>query len=163
MTGRTVTSLLLAVLGSGCTSDPGEHTSGHAPVAQAQADSASLQAEIVAAQDILRAYTSHRIVVDSVFAVAEEAPGGITAEVRPSHRTRALQATLEGSPRRAADTVVLRLSRPNLEHGVAAITVTVEFPDPDAPGSRGYETIQYMLDGRGPRWRILTRQQLGIT
>lgn len=129
---------------------------------QASDDFAELQAEVTAARDVLGSYPGQRVIVDSLFAIAEQAPGAASGEVRPHTRSRALADSLADS-RRTAPFVVLRLSKPRITGDVANVSVTVDFPDAREPGGWGYETVDYKLERRGATWRVRTRVQLGIT
>jgi hypothetical protein len=123
-----------------------------------------LTAELVVARDILRGYRQFGVVVDSLFAVPEQAPGSSSAELRPPARAAALRDSLRydsGSMERG--TLVLHLSKPRIVDGVARITATVAYPSERARGRRGYETVDYTLDLDGGSWAIRTRVQLGIS
>ena len=153
---------LLSVLsGAGCVAGSSDTNRRMAPV-QSSGANAELQTELVVARDILRTYARHRVLVDSMFAIPEQAPGAASSEMRPHTRTQALSDSVADIPG-LARAVVLRLSKPRISGTVARITVTVDFPDERQPGLRGYETVDYTLESRGQSWQVRTRVQLGIT
>ena len=152
---------LFSVLsGAGCVAGSSDTNRQMASV-QSSGATAEFQTELVVARDILRTYARHRVLVDSMFAIPEQAPGAASNEIRPHTRTQALSDSVADNP--GARTVVLRLSKPRISDAVARITVTVDFPDERQPGRRGYETVDYTLDRRGQSWQVRTRVQLGIT
>ena len=153
--------LLLVVSGSSCVPRSPDTNRQMAPV-QTSGATAEFQTELVVARDILRTYARHRVLVDSMFAIPEQAPGTPSREMRPHRRTRALSDSIADN-RELARAVVLRLSKPRISGKAARITVTVDFPDKRQPGRRGYETVDYTLDSRGESWQVRTRVQLGIT
>ena len=162
MSRLCLASLLFVMAASGCAPEVSDTSVPLAASAEATEDAVVLQAEVIVAREMLRSYAGHRAVIDSLFAIAEQAPGGASGEVRPGSRTQALQDSLGGS-QHTASSVVLHLSKPSIRDGVAQITVTIDFPDPRSPAGRGYETVHYTLDRIGASWRIRTRVQLGIT
>jgi len=153
--------LLVAVSAIGCDADSPGH-SGEIAIAQHAADQMELQAEILVARDLLRGYATQPVVVDSLFAVAEQAPGAPSGELRPRPRTEALRHSL-ARRESVGPPVILRLSKPRIAGAVARLTVTIDFPDEREPGRRGYETVDYTLERTGSTWRIGTRLQLGIS
>jgi hypothetical protein len=153
--------LLLALSGPSCVPASSHMIPQTAPV-QTSGATAEFQTELVVARDILRTYARHRVLVDSMFAIPDRAPGSASREMRPPGRTRALTDSIADNPE-LAQAVVLRLSKPRISGGVARITATVDFPDKRQPGRRGYETVDYTLDSRGESWQVRTRVQLGIT
>ena len=152
---------LLSVSGVGCVAGS-SGTNRQMPPVQSSAAIAEFQTELVVARDILRTYARHRVLVDSMFAIPEQAPGAASTEMRPHTRTQALSDSMADNLG-LARAVVIRLSKPRISGGVARITVTVDFPDERQPGRRGYETVDYTLDSRGQSWQVRTRVQLGIT
>jgi hypothetical protein len=154
--------LLLVMAGGGCAPKMSDTSVPHVALAEATEDAVALQVEVIVAREMLRSYAGHRVVVDSLFAIAEQAPGTASGEVRPGFRTQVLQDSLADS-QRTASSAVLHLSKPSIRDGVARITLTIDFPDPRLPAGRGYETVHYTLDTKGASWRIRTRVQLGIT
>jgi hypothetical protein len=159
---RGLIGLLLVLSGAGCAPDSSDTSPPNDAFAQSSGATAELQTELVVARDILRNYAKHRVVVDSIFAVPEQAPGAASNEVRPHMRTQALNDSVADNPD-SARTVFLRLSRPRINGGVARITATVDFPNDREPGRRGYETVEYTLASLGASWQVRTRIQLGIT
>ena len=153
--------LFLVVSGAGCVPSSSATNRQMAPVLSSGA-TAEFQTELVVARDILRSYARHRVLVDSMFAIPEQAPGSASSEMRPHTRTQALSDSVADNPG-LARAVVLRLSKPRISGRVARITVTVDFPDERQPGRRGYETVDYTLDSRGESWQVRARVQLGIT
>ena len=155
-------SLLLGLCGLGCVADTPDKAPGGA-IAEFSEDTLALKAEVVVARDIMQAYAKYGVLVDSVFAVAEAAPGYPSAEARPSARTVALRDSLGASAGMKPSNSVLRLSKPRIAGGVARVTVTVDFPSASEPGGKGYETVDYTLERTGTSWTVRTRVQLGIT
>jgi hypothetical protein len=153
--------LLIALIAPSCVPGSSGTNRQMAPV-QSSGATAEFQTELVVARDILRTYAQHRVLVDSMFSIPEQAPGTASREMRPHRRTRALSDSIADNPG-LARAVVLRLSKPRISGGVARITATVDFPDQRQPGRRGYETVDYTLEGHGESWQVSTRVQLGIT
>jgi hypothetical protein len=156
--------VVLALSGAGCVARSSNAIPPAVTGAERSEDALALNAEVVVARDILRGYRQYGVVVDSIFAVAEQAPGSPSADVRPHIRAEALRTLLgSNSDSRAPNTVILHLSKPRITDGVARITATVVFPDNRSPGRRGYETVDYTLHADGGSWAVRTRVQLGIT
>jgi hypothetical protein len=162
MSRNAVVAVLLVLAGVGCGPRSSDHLEEVATSERAS-ESSILQAEVFVARDMLGRYAKQAVVVDSVFAVAEQAPGAPSGEVRPRSRTEALLDSLASPDRNTGPPLVLRLSKPRIAGTVARITVTIDFPDNRQPGGRGYETVDYTLDSTGGAWRLGTRVQLGIT
>src|SRR5687767_4315215 len=110
--------LLLVLSGAGCVPDSSHGNPPDGAIPQSSGATAELQTELVVARDILRNYARNRVVVDSMFAFPEQAPGTASSEVRPHIRTQALNDSMADNPR-LARAVVLRLSKPRISGGVA--------------------------------------------
>jgi hypothetical protein len=126
------------------------------------AQTVSTLPEVVAAHDLASQYPNLPILVDSVYAMPDQAPQGLTADRVPAATIRTL---IEALGRRVGPNGLdIRFSRPVVEGTTATVTVTVDYPFRGRrPGMRGYETVRYVLERRGASWAIRERVQLGIT
>ena len=154
---------LLLIMTSGCAQEGPESTQV-LPAASSQVsdDDRILQAELVVARDLLRQAPSGGVLVDSMYAVAGQAPGPPSPEMRPASRTRLLSDSLAVT-RRSGQAIVLRLSKPESSSDRVRITATIDYPMDWQSSGRGYETVEYSLEHRGGTWTIRTRVQLGVT
>ena len=154
---------LLLALGVGCIQPaPGETRRESASLTQSPGDDAALGAELLVARDLLRRAATGQVIVDPMYAAPRQAPPSATGEARPHARTQALRDSL-GAGRLPGDVLVIRLSKPELTANGARITATIDFPSAAQPGRRGYETVEYTLEGSAGAWTIRSRNQLGIS
>ena len=146
----------------GCAQETADTTKG-APVSGAEqsSDDEALHAELLVARDLLRRASTGAVTIDSMYAAPGEAPPSATGEVRPPTRTRNLRDSLNVN-REQGEAFLVRLSKPVFDNDSVRITATVDFPSAQ-PGRRGYETVEYTLEGAAPAWTIRRRVQLGIS
>ena len=130
--------------------------------AEPNTDEQALRAEVLVARDLLQRTSTGRVIIDSMYAVAGQAPPSASNEMRPPGRTRSLHDSLNVNRTRDEE-FVLRLSKPLFDHDSVRITATIDFPSPRQPSGRGYETVEYTLEGGGSARKIRRRVQLGIT
>jgi hypothetical protein len=147
----------------GCAQQPSDGT-GDAPISSAErsSDDRALQAELLVARDLLQRSSTGPVTIDSNYAAPGQAPPFTTGEIRPPGRTRSLHDSL-GLDQASADMFIIRLSEPAFDADSARITATIDFPSARQPGGRGYETVEYTLEGGAQAWTIRRRVQLGIT
>ena len=126
------------------------------------ADDRALRAELLVARDLLQRASTGLVNIDSMYAAPGEAPPSSTGEMRPPSRTRSLSDSLNAN-RAQGDVFVVRLSEPVFDEDSVRITATIDFPSVRQPGRRGYETVDYTLEGGASAWTIRTRVQLGIS
>lgn len=130
------------------------------PVGKAAAQAAASRVELTAIRAMLARYSPSHIVVDPVYALADQAPPGRTARARPSAHQQVLTDSLTGSdPAATADTLTIRASQPLLLGDSATISVTVS----RSAGRRYYETVAFVLERKESRWRVRRGVQLGIS
>ena len=154
---------LLLVLILGCAQSASEATNRVAASgAEPFEGDGALRAELLVARDLLQRGSTGLVIIDSMYAMPGQAPGSPTQEMRPAGRTRSLRDSL--NVRRApGEAFIVRLSKPELRDERVRITATIDFPSQRQPGGRGYETVEYTLEGGSPAWTIRSRVQLGIT
>ena len=154
---------LLLMLSVGCVQRAPEASPRDlASSAQASEHDRALRAELLVARDLLRRASTGQVIVDSMYATPGQAPPSRTREMRAPTRTQSLRDSLNVY-RVPGQALVLRLSKPESDDNGVRITGTIEFPSARQPGGRGYETVEYTLEGGAPMWTIKRRVQLGIT
>jgi hypothetical protein len=120
--------------------------------------------EMVAIRALLASYTPGRVIIDSLFAVADQAPPAMTTRARPPARQRLLVDSLVTlQVRGGLDTLHVRASEPQIRGDSATICVTVDSRSVGGGKYRSYETVAFVLQRDGSRWLIRGRTQLGVS
>lgn len=123
--------------------------------------------ELAAARHILQLYPSAVVVIDSMYAGAEQAPGYPSGQVRPPSRTTALVVGLRATVGASAPDggVYLILSQPVVSAESARVTVTAQWKG--GPGWRrgrsGYHTQALVLVREAGAWRVAEVRDLGTS
>ena len=119
--------------------------------------------ELAAIRAVLASYRPGHLTIDSLFALPDQAPPGMTSRVRPGPRQRSLIDSLQPmTVRGGADTLRVRASEPEIRSDTATISVSVD----GRMGGRDrhfYETVAFVLHREELRWVVRTRTQLGVS
>ena len=118
--------------------------------------------ELAAARALLASHQPGVIVVDSVFALPDEAPPRMSSRTRPAERQRLLLDSLRVlETRGSSDTLRVRISEPQIHGDTASISVTIDGRSSGSGNSRFYETVAFLLQREGSRWVVRRRTLLG--
>jgi hypothetical protein len=117
--------------------------------------------------------SEHRVLIEPLFASAEDAPGydALTSRARPAGRSRALAEAFGGRVRQVkqqgycpscdirGNDLLITLSEPIVAGDSAQVTLTALYEH--TPGKLAYETVRFTLARRAGSWTIVKGDQLG--